>query len=433
MWKYVKDRKRRAELRWVAAKVKQFSEEPVARMSGEEYLRAQVRRHVTREGRLGIDGTVVDAVEHLIDAHVIELEAEIFQQHEADDVKLGELQAKLDGLATQFREEERYQDEIIGLLRYQRRAAMRQVEDRNTPMPAGADGVEEAGHQHGNVGDLAGRTWRSQIILYVVLFLAMTADLVTFRQVVERVVNESSVFAIVLALTAMTTYVAHRAGDMLKGAKEVNRTVRRSIRGWALFGTWVAMGIGIFLFRLLAPAPVAGDAGNIYVSSGGTTGGSGGGSAVLSACLLGLLYVLTGAIAIAAGYGRLRPEIEQFRRTHRMLRRREPRLAALRRDVVETESLHRQLTELRVSREEQYKVELGRCEAAAARVKAEVSILIRRLLRAAELTWLQRLRGEHRSLADDRPVPGPRTSDEHLAPEPSEPFPDQGSFSDDRD
>jgi hypothetical protein len=399
-----KELTRRWELKRIATRLKRLSRQRVPPMRGEEQLRNRVHRDLTREGRSGIDGTLVRAIDEVIDSHVIEMQAEIFRRHKAEEMELGELQARLDGLAVQYREDEHRQKDVIEQLTYQRRAALRRVEDRDTPMPAGSDGVEEDGYQHGNVGDLAGRGLRTRLVLYLVLFLAMVADLITFRQVVERVVNDSAVFPLVLALTVTTTYVAHRAGEAFKTAKEARRNVRRAVSAWTLSATWLAMGIGAFLFRLLAPAPAGANAVENYVSSGAATPGAADGSPVLSAVLLLLLYLLTGAIATTAGFQRPRPEVEQYKRADRKLRTVGPRLAALRRDVAEAEALRRQLTDLRVGRKEQYAVEVGRCKAAAQRVKAEASMLARSLLRSGDRSWLRRMIWDRTVSVDDRLV-----------------------------
>lgn len=396
--------------------LKRLSRQPVPRMSGEAQLREQMHRHILREGRFGLDDALEQAIGKVIDSHVIDMRAEILRQQTAEDTELGELEAKLDGLVVKYRTDEQHQTGTVADLHFQRRSAERVVEDPDTPAPAGRDGVEESGYRHGNVGELVGRGVRTRIILWIVLCLAMTADIVAFRQVVERVLNESRfVFPLVVALTATTTYIAHRAGDLFKTAKETNRSIRRAVGGWTLSAVWAAMGIGAFVFRLLAPAPVSADAVTDFVSSGTAAASSADGSQALSAMLLLFLYVLTGAIAVSAGYQRPRVEIEQYRRANRKLRKAEPRLALNRRDIAEADKLRQQLTDLRGDRKKQYAVEVDRCEAAAQRLKAEASMVIRRLLRSGELPWFRRLIGNRAAAADERPdndIPRPRPASE---------------------
>jgi hypothetical protein len=335
------------------------------------------------------------------------MRAEIMRYQTAEDAAIGEVEAQLTGLAVKYREEERHRSEMIDSVRYQNRSALRWLEDRDTTMPAGSDGVEETGYQHGNVGVVAGRSVRTRIVLLVVLALAMVADLITFRQVIERVVNDSMVLPMVAALTATTTYIAHKAGELFKAAKETNRTIRRAVGGWSLSAVWTAMGIGAFVFRLLAPPPISADAVDIFVNAGTPAGSATDGSPALSALLLLFLYVLTGAIAISAGYQRPREEIGQYRKTRRVLRRSEPRLAATRRYAAEADALGKQLTDLRVGRWGLYAVEIERCEAAARRLKAEARMVIRRLLRSGELPWYRRMLGDRATLSDDVPVTEP--------------------------
>lgn len=362
-----------------------------------------MRRYIPREGRFGFDRAVEDAIGQVIDSHVVEMRVEILRQQKAEDAELGELAARLDGLAAMYREDEQHQSTTVKELRYQRGSARRRVEDRDTSMPAGPDGVEERGYQHGNVGELAGRGVRTRIILWIVLCLAMSADLIAFRQVVERVVNDSLVLPLVVAITATTTYIAHRTGELLKTAKDISRDLRRAVGAWALAAIWTVMGIGIFLVRLLAPPPASANAMTDFVNSGATPPGSDG-SPALSAMLLLFLYVLTGAVAVSAGYQRPRAEIEQYRRANRALRRAEPRYAASRRAAAEAEALRTHLADLRADRKDLYAFEENRCEEAARRLKAEASLIIRRLRRSADLPWFRRRFGGRGSFADDQPT-----------------------------
>lgn len=380
-----KDCIRRAELRRTAKRLRKLSQHRAPRMSTEDELRERVRRYLERQARSGIDEAVLSSVGEVIESHVVEMKAEILYRHTAEDVKLGRLRAEIDGLITQYSYNSDSRSRRVAHLKYQGRAALRGVEDRDTPMPAGQDGADEGGYQVGNVGELAGRGIWALATLYVVLLLAMVADLITFRQVVERVVNDTAVFPLVLALTVTTTYVAHRAGEAFARAAQwrrgVQRTLRRTLGAWALSGVWLAMGIGAFLFRLLAPTPVSSDTTTSYVTGAGTAPADG--SSTMSAVLLLLLYLLTGAVALTAGYHRPRVEIAQYARTHRRLRRVEPRLGFLLRDVTEAQALSRGLEELGQARSRQYDVEAARCEAAATRAKADAAILTRRLQKSA--------------------------------------------------
>lgn len=384
-----KDWGRRAELRRTAKRLKRLSLERVPVMSGEHELRARIRQHLEVSARYGIDDNVVRAIDEVIESHVIEMEAEILRRHRAEDVELGKLQAEIDGLIEQYAYDRDTRGNRIKHLEYQQRMALRGVEDRDTPTPAGPDGVEETGYQHGKVGELAGRGLLGLAFLYLVLALAMVADLITFRQVVERMLNDSLVFPLVVALTATTTYVAHWAGEGFKQAKEERRNIRRAVMGWGLSGVWLAMGLGAFVFRLLAPAPPGADATTAYVNAGAAATSSDSGP-WLSASLMLLLYVLTGAIAFTAGWRRPRAEVSQFHRTTRRLRWARPRHGVLLRDVAEARALGTQLTELRDSRQRQYAVEVDRCKSAARRVRAEAAILTNRLRIAAGRPSLRR-------------------------------------------
>ncbi len=404
-----KEWKRRAELRRTAKRLKQLSMERVPVMSGEGQLRTRVERHLQASARYGIDDDVMKAIDEVIESHVIEMEAEmeaeILRRHTAEEVELGKLQAKLDGLIVQYDYDGDTRGGRIKHLEYQQRAALRGVEDRDTPMPAGPDGAEEPGFQHGRVGELAGRGLLGLVVLYLVLALAMMADLITFRQVVERMFNDALVFPLVLALTATTTYVAHWAGEDFKQAKEQRRNIRRAVAGWSLAGVWLVMGLGAFLFRLLAPALPSADATTSYVNVGTAAATSTDGNQTLSAVLLLLLYVLTGAVAFTAGYRRPRAEVAQFTRTSRRLRRAKPRQGVLLRDVAEARALGKQLGDLRDSRKRQYAVEVDRCKSAARRMRAEAAMLASRLRIAAERPGSRRrlIGGGGRSTAGTSP------------------------------
>jgi hypothetical protein len=403
--------RRRPELSWIAGRIKQLSQKAVPTMDGETQLRNQVRQHLVRQGRYSFDGPVLRSIDKIIDSYGIEMRSEISRRYAADEVEIGELEVQLDGLVAQYAEEERYRADTVGQLSYQARSALWVLEDRDISMPAGRDGVAEPGYQHGNPGEIARRSLRSLILLYIVLGLAMLGDIITFRQVVERVVNDTAVLPMVLAITATTTYVAHLAGEAVKAAQVMRRRLRKAYAAWLFAATWLGTGIGAFVFRLLAPAPVAGNILDDFQNSGNVSSSGAEGSAVLSAVLLLLLYVVTGAIAAAAGYRRPRVEVHQFRWSDRRKRRAEPRLARLRGDVVEAEALRRQLAELRASWAKQHETELGRCDAATNRVKAEAEMMARHV---GELTWLQRVLGGRARSAGD-PSPGRSIDEDTIA------------------
>jgi hypothetical protein len=362
----------------MAKRLKQLSQERVPVMSGEDELRNRVRQHLRASAPYGIGDDVVRAIDEVIESHVIEMQAEILRRHTAEEVELGRLQASLDGLVAQYDHDGGTWSARIRDLEYQKRAALRGVEDRDTPMSAGHDGEEVPAVQHGKVGELAGRGLVGRVLLYLVLGLAMVADLITFRQVVERLLNDALVFPLVLALTATTTWVAHWAGEGFIQAREERRNIRRAVAGWSLSGIWLAMGLGAFAFRLLAPALPGGDQTSSYLNGGDTSHSTDGGQGAGAAMML-LLYVLTGAIAFTAGYRRPRPEIAQFGRTSRRLRWVRPRQSALLRDVAEARALGGQLGSLRDSRKRQYAVEVDRCRSAARRMRAEAAMLVNRL------------------------------------------------------
>ncbi|MFI6232712.1 hypothetical protein ACIBD9_04010 [Micromonospora sp. NPDC050784] len=405
-----------AELRGASKRLKQLSLRRVPVMSGEKELRSRVRRHLAESARYGIDADVIKAIDEVIESHVIEMEAEILRSHTAEEVELGKLQGTIDGLIVQYDYDGEARGGRIKQLDYQQRMALRDVEDRDTPTPAGYDGVEEPGHQVGKVGELAGRSLLGLLVLYLVLALAMVADLITFRQVVERMLNDALVFPLVLALTVTTTYVAHWAGEGFKQAKEQRRNIRRAVAGWSLFGVWLAMGFGAFVFRLLAPALPSADATGAYVNAGTSATASTDGNPLLSAGLMLLLYVLTGAIAFTAGYRRPRPEVGQFTRAGRRLRRANPRQGVLLRDVAEARALGRQLDDLRNSRKRQYAVEVDRCKSAARRVRAEAAMrAVQQRIAAERPRWRRLLPGATRLAAIAAP------QEQQVRPEDDEP------------
>jgi len=383
-----KDRRRRVELRRTARRLRGLSRHRAPRMSAEQQLSARVRRHLRAQARSGIDGAVLRSVGEVIDSHVTSMRADLLRRHTAEDARLGKAQAEIDGLITQYTHDSGGRSSRVAHLTYQLRAALRGVEDRDTPMPAGPNAVEENGYQHGKVGELAGRSIWGLAALYLVLGLAMVADLITFRQVAERVVNDTAVFPLVLALTVTTTYVAHRAGEALGRARQL----RHALGGWTLSGVWLAMGVGAFLFRLLAPDPVSSAVATGYGTA--ATSSSTDGSPTLSAVLLLLLYLLTGAIALTAGYHRPRAEIAQYARTNRRLRWADRRLGYLLRDITEAQALSRGLDELRQARLKHYDVEIARCEAAGRRARADAALLTHRLRagKGSRFWWISRYR-----------------------------------------
>lgn len=378
----IRTRQWRKELARIEAAVRRFSRRPPPRLEGETRLRAQVRQRLRREARCGLDSEVEWAVGRVIDSHVVELRTELLRAQQAEDAEFAELESRLDGLVVKYDAEEQHQAASVKLLRYKRQAALRQVENRDTPMPAGPDGIEAGGHQIGNVGELAGHGLRTRIILLSVLFLAMVADLVVFEEVVERVLNESrGVLPLVAGIVVTTTYVAHKAGELFKTARQVAGSIRRAVGGWTLLAVWTGMGVSVFVFRLLAPRPVSnGEAGFMKE---GIPGGDGPAYELVAVLLL-LLYVVTGTIAVTAGYQRPRDEIGQYWRTNRALRRAEPRLAARQRIATEAAALRERLAKQGVERQGQYAFEIDRCEAAARRLKAEAAMEIQRLRRAGQ-------------------------------------------------
>lgn len=320
---------------------------------------------------------MVDGIGRIVETHVKELQEEIQRQQAAEAVQLGNLEADLAGVRARLQAQEEHLGDSVKNRLYQRESAMRAIEERDTPQPAGRDGVEREGYQHGNPGELAGRGPLTWIVLLAVLCLAMLADIIAFREVVERVLNRSSVFPMVAALTAVTTFIAHQAGELFKASQETIWRLPRAVGGWMLAAVWTATGVAMFVFRLRAPAPVDGDPGDLFTSAGTfDAAGSADASPGLNAVLLLFLYILTGAVAISAGYQRPRKEIGQYRRANRALRRLWPGLVGSRGDIADADALHEQLTQLKVTRWELYDVERQRGHDAVRRLITEMSMRI---------------------------------------------------------
>lgn len=400
--------KDRSELSLITRSLRLLSRQPVPRMTSEAVLRERLRAYLTREGRFGLDESAEHDIGRVIDSHVGEMRAELLRFQAADEAGLSDIEVKLDGLAARCQADEARLAREVADLRYQRRSAERVVEDPDTPAPAGRYAGEESGYRYGNVGELAGRGVRKRITLWVVLALALIADVAAFRQVVERVLNDQLVLPMVVALTALTAYLAHRTGDLFKTARETSRTVRRAIGAWTLLAVWGAVGAGMFVFRLLAPPPPSGvtdswiNAAPATATGEAWTGsGAGGDLSLLSALLLLLLYVLTGAIAISAGYQRPRPEIEQYRRSGHALRRKEKELAHVRQLATEASTLRMELAAFRERRRTIYAHEMKRCEEVANGLKAEVATMIRRMRRIGWQPWYRRLFGYPELPCDD--------------------------------
>jgi hypothetical protein len=352
--------------------LKRLRRRSIPEWSGDAKLSERIRRRVPRQRQAGVDDTAQRAIREVIDSHSAEMRAALLRRQRVEDAEFGDLEARLDGVIARCREDEAHHSAVVDDLRYQRRSAQRRIEDRDTPMPAGPYGVETDGFQHGNVGDLIGRGVRTRVILWIVLLLVMTADIIVFRQVVARVLDESErqAFPLVVALTAATTYVAHHVGELFKATLDARRQIRSAVGAWILAAVWTAMGIGVFVFRLLAGAPQSGNHREEFAAGEAISNDS----PLLSALLLMFLYALTGAVAASAGYQRPRVEIEQYRRANRALRRAEPRLATYRQDSAEAATRRTQLEDLRNQRERQYKEETARCEELARQLKAEVFI-----------------------------------------------------------
>lgn len=381
-----KERRRRAELRRTARRLRKLGKRRGPMTNGEDQLNRRVDRHLQAFVHHDTDAGTTAALNEIIESYLTDMKADLLRQRATGDAELDALQATLDALILQYDYVDETRRGRIQHLEYQERAALRGVEDRDTPMPAGADGIEEPGYQHGRVSDLVGGGLVGWVTLRLVLAMTMVADLVTFRQVVERMINSTQVFPLVLALTVATTYVAHTMGESFKRAEEQRRELRRSVAGWLLFGVWAGMGLGAFAFRLLTPGAPVVDAAASYVNAGGATVTSTDGNQTLGAVLLLLLYLLTGAIASTAGYRRPRTEIDQFTRIGRRLRRARVRKGVVWRDLTEAIGLGRQLTNLRDRRTQQYEAELNRCRAAASRVQAKAALYADRTRSAAERT-----------------------------------------------
>jgi hypothetical protein len=371
-----KSRQGRWELTRIAKALKRLRRRAIPQWSGEAKLRERIRQRVPRPRRAGVDDTTAaHAIREMIDSHSAGVRAALSHQQRADDAEFGDLEARLDGVIARCREDEAHHSAVVDDLRYQRRSAQRRIEDRDTPMPAGPYGVETDGFQHGNVGDLIGRGLRTRIILWIVLLLVMAADIIVFRQVVARVLNvsERDAMQLAVALTGATTYIAHLVGELFKKAVDARQRIRKALGAWMLATVWTGMGIGVFVFRLLA-GPSASSTPGADFAAGPAAGATSDDSSLMSALLLMFLYALTGAVAASAGYQRPRVEIEQYRRTKRALRRAEPRLAAYRQDSAEAAARRTQLKSLRFQRERQYQAEAARCEELARQLKAEVFI-----------------------------------------------------------
>jgi hypothetical protein len=148
---------------------------------------------------------------------------------------------------------------------------------------------------------------RTALSLFLItLAIAATADYIAFRQVLELVMKttltDREADILVAGVTAIALALAHRTGSALRDRSDGTGTGRTGIAAFAAL-CWAGLGAMAFYIRWIQPQTASGP--SVFTLKAGTLPAAAGtsvGTQHPAALLFLMLYLGTGALAIATAY-----------------------------------------------------------------------------------------------------------------------------------
>lgn len=180
---------------------------------------------------------------------------------------------------------------------------------------------------HGNVGDVAGRSWR-QSLAYLALVAAAVIDVVTFQQILAGAVNvdDTATWGVAVGFTAVAVYLSHTVGKAAhREFKPPAETGMRTIAVLALAG-WTVLGVVAFVFRLVHTDPATALTSETVIDGQVIADPAAAAQAsdkTLSAVLFLSFFIATGLVSGIAGFFQHAPPtaMQQYRWAIRQRRR----------------------------------------------------------------------------------------------------------------
>jgi|tagenome__1003787_1003787.scaffolds.fasta_scaffold20960890_2 hypothetical protein len=236
---------------------------------------------------------------------------------------------------------------------------------------AGTDHPDRRRRRRPTLDSLEGlnHQWSWRIVSTVLLALAATGDLISFWITLQAAfVNADAVkvFFLTLAVTAAAVGLMHVLGRTSRNLREGQGGLGR-VASVVMLVSWLALGATAFYIRLrINPDAVPAVQAGFGATSG--PGAAAGSDNLLSALLLGALFIGSGVLAFWIGFSDHRPRIAAFRSLLRQLREQQKMVARAEQQAIDAEGRHRAaLAEIERTRQ--------RSEAARESVQAEIAEL----------------------------------------------------------
>jgi hypothetical protein len=181
---------------------------------------------------------------------------------------------------------------------------------------------------HGELG----RHTVGESLHYVVLAVAALADFVAFYQVLALVLGSlpEMLYLVVLAVTMFALWLMHQTGKTLRDFRVRDGDSRPWI-GIVCFLTWVALGTGAYLLRVVVKDSTG--IGDALTGFGGQTTGTNDAAVTTKALVFLIIFVTTGMVALIGAYLTWNPYRKRYRKELRALRKAEKAREQARRAV----------------------------------------------------------------------------------------------------
>jgi hypothetical protein len=308
------------------------------------------REHVRSEiARLAQSGSLDAANGDVLDAWLEGLRGQWHAQHEAE---------RTERIAAARHEVGRLEAEVLrATLRAETAAAdlkrtsehLRVVEKRILePAEAQAeDRRERRRRPRATIDPLEGleRRWWHGLFLKFLVVMAAAGDVVTFNVTLSGFFTDSGplvLWGLTLALAAVSVGSMHSAGQALKSLREGRGGHGRGFIAALVFG-WLVIGAVAVVFRVMVATPQTGSQ-SAFGGDPAAEAAAAAHDALLSAILLGGLFIASGLLAFYAGYADHHPRMKTYKSLRKQLPEHSEKAAVL---AAEAERVRRSLEHAR--------------------------------------------------------------------------------------
>ena len=302
-------------------------------------MTSTARDHVTSEiARLAQSGSLDAANGDVLDAWLEGLRGQWHAKHEAERTEriaaarhdVGRLEAE--ALVSKLRAEAAAAD-------LQRTSEHLRVVERRILEPAeaqAADRRERRRRPRATIDPLEGleRRWWHGLFLKFLVLMAAAGDVVTFNVTLAGFFTDSGIhvlWGLTLALAAVSVGSMHSAGQALKSLREGRGGHGRGFIGFLVFG-WIVIGLVAVVFRVMVATPQTAPQ-SAFGGDPAAEAAVAAHDALLSAILLGGLFVASGLLAFYAGYADHHPRMKTYKSLRKQLPEHSEKAAVLAADA----------------------------------------------------------------------------------------------------